>query len=322
MENASYTSIKGIASAFDSVRSLGKLLAPEDLTYLTEVSEDISPPEVLIHLSCMATYTPSIPLLAQKLLNLIGKSNLIMGGPDNCCGELHRLAQRPDLEKQTAKVSMHEFGRSKPVRVVSICPDCVQVFLSSRVGRMKYQYGAIASLFSEYMPLFEKHMKPLNMKVVLHTHSVNDEAVADAAEMRKIIERIPGLEIIESEKAHGPGIHCQTAFPMQPADRLVMYEEADRLGAQAIVVPYHSCYRQHCAAELNHKVKVFHYLHLLAMSMGVGFVEEFKKVRLFNDIDLSMRYLTPKIEEYGLDADVVRAQVIKSIYANVVPEKH
>jgi Fe-S oxidoreductase len=304
----SYTAI------FETVRGVGSLLAPDDFKYLTEIPEGTPASRLVIHLSCMAHYTPHIPLLAQRILEKIGLSVLIVGGPENCCGELHKHFQDTDLEIQTAKTAMFGFRRAKPVKVLSICPDCDELFRKHQVDRQPYQHSNISELFLEHLDALRAKMRPVKMRVIPHFHNVNEARQADARNMLEILRSIPGVELIEAQHALGPGIHCQTLHPMPAEDQQRMFAEAQELGADAIVVPYHSCYRQHCKMQLSYPVNVHHYFNLLALALDIPFTEPFKELRLLGDVDAVINALRPKIEKFGYDEKLVRAQVSRAIF--------
>jgi hypothetical protein len=304
----SYTGI------YETVRTIGRLLQPDELQYLTEMPLHGAESELVIHLSCMAHYTPHVPLLAQKILEKAGQRALIVGGPENCCGELHKHFQEHDLEKQMAKVVMLGFRRAKPRKVVSICPDCSDVFAAHGVERYPYQHRNISELFLEHLERLKAAMRPVNLRVVAHFHTVNEARQGDARNMMTLLRAVPGLEILEAEHALGPGNHCQTLHPMAPADQERMFQEARRLGADALVVPYHSCYRQHCKMQLRHGVAVHHMFNILALALDIPFAEPFKELRLLDDVDAVMERLRPRIERYGYDEKTVRAQVQRAIF--------
>lgn len=135
MSRLSYSTI------FETVRGVGNLLAPEGFAYLTEIPEGAPDSQLVIHLSCMAHYTPHIPQLARDILQEIGLDCIIVGGPENCCGELHKHFRDTDLEKKTARIAMAGFARAKPHTVLSICPDCDQMFADHGVARLGYRHG-------------------------------------------------------------------------------------------------------------------------------------------------------------------------------------
>jgi len=307
-QRPSYTNI------YETVRGIGRLLAPEGFQYLTEIPETGSESPLVIHLSCMAHYTPHIPLLAQRILQKLGLDALIVGGPENCCGELHKHFKDHDLEKQTAKFVMSGFRRAKPRKVVSICPDCDEVFAAHGVQRYPFAHTNISDLFIEHLDRLKADMRPVKLKIVPHFHTINDARKRDAENMMMILRSVPGLEILEAHHALGPGIHCQTLHPMPAADQQRMFEEARALGADALVVPYHSCYRQHIKMQLKHGVAVHHMFSILAMALDIPFTEPFKEMRLLDDVDLVLEALRPRIRQYGYDENLVRTQIQRAIF--------
>jgi cysteine-rich protein len=302
------------ATIFETVRGVGNLLAPEGFSYLTEIPADAPHSQLVVHLSCMAHYTPHIPLLAQQILQKIGLDCLIVGGPENCCGELHKHFKDHDLEKQAAGIAMHAFRRAKPAKVVSICPDCDEVFSAHHVERQPYSHTNISDLFIEHLDRLGRDMRPVDMRVIAHFHTINPARQRDAHNMMRILSTVPGLAIVEARHALGPGIHCQTLHPMPPADQERMFAEARDLGADAIVVPYHSCYRQHCKMQLKYGVEVHHMFNILAMALGITFSEPFKEMRLLDDVDAVVAALRPRIERLGYDEKVVRAQIARAVF--------
>jgi hypothetical protein len=150
--------------------------------------------------------------------------------------------------------------------------------------------------------------------VILHYHTKDEMRARDAHNILRLIEAIPGIEILDAPKAHGPGFHCQTVAPM-PADATAeMFEQAKSMGADYLVVPYHSCYRQHCKGQLKYGVEVQYYLGLVAMALGIPFEEKFKELRLLDSVDLAMERLRPRIQELGHKEEDVRKYVQGVIY--------
>lgn len=299
---------------FETVRTVGALLAPDDFEYVTEIPSDAPDTEFLIHLSCMAHYVPQIPLLAQQILKTLGRDCLIVGGPENCCGELQKVKGDHDLERQAARTAMSGFRRVRPRRVLSLCPDCSDVFRTQGIQRYPYEHANLSALFVEFIDELKAQMQPVDMGIVAHFHTVNEHRQSDADNMLAILRAIPGLRVLDAEHALGPGNHCQTLHPMPPEDQARMFAEARDLGADALVVPYHSCYRQHCKMELQYGVPVHHYLNILAMALGIPFSEPFKEMRLLDSLDAVVDALRPKIDRLGYDESLARAQIARAVF--------
>ena len=262
----------------------------------------------------MAHYTPHIPLLGQRILQRIGLDCVIVGGPENCCGTLHEHFDDKDLAKTSVKIAVTGFRRLKPRKVVSICPDCDEIFAEYAGDRLPFEHSNISSLFIEYLGVLKEHMQPVPMRAIAHVHRVNASRQTDANNMLTILRAIPGLELIEAPHSGGPGQHCQTLHPMSDEDQLVMFEEARSLGAETLIVPYHSCYRQHCKMQISHGVEVHHYFSILAKSLGIPFEEPFKTLRLMDDMEAALDALRPRIEGLGYDQEEVRSYLARTVY--------
>lgn len=301
-------------SAFESNRALGRLLAPDDFTWETELPLRARHVPLILHLSCNAHYTAFIPYIAQQILKQLGLDFIILGGPENCCGALHTHLGDGDLEEEIATKALLGFRRARPKRVLSICPDCDEVFAKHRLKDSPFHHSNISELFIEHLEVLKARMRPVDRRVVVHFHDINQSRQADADRMLTILKAIPGLEILPAKHTHGPGIHCQTLHPMSPEDQARMFAEAKELGAHAVVVPYHSCYRQHVKMQLRYGVETHHYFNLLAMSLGIAFQEPFKELRLLDDVDAVMTALRPKIDAMGYRVEVIRPFVERAIF--------
>jgi len=301
-------------SVFENVRVLGRLLAPDDLTWMTEVPDGAPAMPFVLHLSCMAHYTPHIPYIAQQVLRKIGVDCPILGGPENCCGTLHHHLGDADFATQTARIGISGFRRAHPLTVLSICPDCDEAFGREMPKRKPFHHSNVSELFIAHLDRLEPMMRPLKRRVVLHVHDHNDARRRDAANVETLLRAIPGVEILPAERHRGHGAHCQILEPMPPDEQEAMFAEASALGADTIVVPYHSCYRQHLKLELRHPVKVEHYLSILAAALGIEVEERYKQLRLLDDVDRTVEALRPRFEALGYEAEQIRPLVEWAIY--------
>jgi heterodisulfide reductase subunit D len=301
-------------TAFEAARTLGTLFSPEGFTWETELPPRAKHVPLLIHISCNAHFTTFIAYIAQEILKKLGLEFAVVGGPENCCGSIQKNIGDTDLEADVATKAQLGFNRAKPRKVLSICPDCDDVFSEYPLQARSFEHSNISDLVIEYLDRLKPMMKPVDKRVIVHYHDVSPSRVKDTERMTAILGAIPGIEILPATRAHGPGIHCQTVHPMAPADQAAMFEEAKALRADALVVPYHSCYRQHIKMQLEHGVPTEHYFCLLAQALGIEYDEPFKRYRLVNDIDTVMDMLRPKIERFGFDEALVRIFVDRAVF--------
>lgn len=304
----SYTAV------FDNVRILGRLLAPDGLTWTTELPPDGPELPFILHLSCMAHYTPHVPFIAQRILEKMGIPCPILGGPENCCGTIHEHLGDPALAKQAARIGIAGFRRAKPVTVLSVCPDCDEAFGAHMPKSKPFHHSNISELFVTHLDRLRSLMHRLDRRIVLHIHDHNEARTRDAANIEAILRAIPGVEILPATRRRGPGAHCQILAPMAKTDQEAMFEEAVALGADTLVTPYHSCYRQHLKMELRYPIRVEHYLSILGAAVGVVVEEKYKQLRLLDDVDKSVEALRSKFEPLGYTAAEIRPLVEWAIY--------
>lgn len=301
-------------TAFEAARTLGQLFSPEGYTWETELPVRAKHVPLIIHISCNAHFTTFIAYIAGEILKRLDLEFVAVGGPENCCGSIQKNMGDPDLEADVATKAQLGFNRAKPRKVLSICPDCDDVFAEYPLQAASFVHANISDLVVEYLDALKPKMKPVNKRVVVHFHDVSPSRVKDTERVMTILKAIPGLEILPARLAHGPGIHCQTVHPMAPHDQAAMFAEARALEADALVVPYHSCYRQHIKMQLDYGVETEHYFGLLAEALDIPFEEPFKEYRLTNDLETVMGMLRPKIERFGYDEDLVRIYVDRALF--------
>lgn len=300
--------------AFEGARALGRLLSPEDLKWEIELPLRGRETPLILHISCNAHATLFVVYIAKKVLEKLGLEFIIMGGPENCCGSIHKNLGDGDLQEEVATKALLGFRRAKPRTVLSVCPDCDDVFSLYPLKSQGFRHSNISELFVEHLDALKPHMRRINRKVVFHAHNVSPARVRDCNNALAVLNAIPGLKILPARRSGGPGIHCQTVHPMPPDDQAAMFEEAKSLGADALVVPYHSCYRQHVKMQLKYGVETHHFFSLLAMSLGIEFEEPFKQLRLLDDMDVVMETLKPRILAAGYDLDTVRPFLQRAIF--------
>jgi Fe-S oxidoreductase len=300
---------------FERTRVLGNVVAPMDLDFVTEPPMGMKGEAVILHISCQVHNVPHIPSLAQKIMRALGISFTTLGGPENCCGAFHWHFGDEDMEKQVANISLSAFRRLRTKKVLSLCPDCDYSF-GRYVGKQHaFEHQNISQIFVEHLDALKALMKHrVEKRVILHYHANDELRRRDAQNIELLMRAVPGLQIVAAESSMGPGFHCQTIAPMLAEDAARMFEEAKTLGADHLIVPYHSCYRQHCKAQLEYGVEVQYYLALIAQAMGITYEERFKELRLLDSVDRAMERLRPRIRELGYSEDEVRSYVQSVIY--------
>lgn len=299
---------------YERTRVLGSVIQPKDLHFRTELEPGETAEPLILHISCQVINVPHVAYLAQKIMQKMGLTFTTLGGPENCCGAYQWHFGDLDLEKQIAKISLNAFKRSTARTVVSICPSCDDSFGRHKVPAHDFRHCNIADIFVERLDELKTMFKPVPCRIVHHDHDVDEIRRRNGGNVRKVLEAIPGVEILPTKKHMGPGIGCQSVAPMPAEDTAAMFQEAADLKADYLVVPYHSCYRQHCKMQLQYGVEVEHYLSIMAKSLGIPYEEKFKELRLLDSVDKAVERLRLRIQELGYKEEEVRKYVAAVIY--------
>ncbi len=213
------------------------------------------------------------------ILRMLGFDAQPAGGPDYCCGTVKdaNLTAADGMAKRTVT----KFNDLRRDRVVAWCPSC-HTHMTYFMGRayetdfsLTYFVDLLYECRGELAPLL-KH--PVPMRVLLHKHVGFNDKVAVNAKVPALLRLIPGIEVVEDGYA-APGYMCAllAAVPAAMAD---MIHDTLRVAgthrADAIVTVFHQCYRELCGLETAAGPKVFNYVHLLARSMGLAYIDEYK----------------------------------------------
>lgn len=213
------------------------------------------------------------------ILRLLGIDAQAAGGPDYCCGTSKDANQTAaDGMARRTVTKFNDMGRE---RVVAWCPSC----LTHMTDFMSHAYKPEFSLTYLVDVLYEqraalavllKHQVP--MRVLLHQHVGFNDQVEVNVKVPALLRLIPGVEVVEDGYA-APGYMCSllTAVPaaMEDMNRETLRRVAMHR-ADAVVTVFHQCYRELCGLEAHAGTKVFNYIHLLAQSIGLQYVDEYK----------------------------------------------
>jgi len=301
-------------TVFERTRVLGDVIKPDGLEFRTELEPDETSEELVLHISCQVLNVPHVPFIAQRIMARLGLAFTTLGGPENCCGAYHWHFGDLDFERQVAKISLNAFAKAKARRVLSLCPSCDDSFGSHKAKNHSFQQCNVSEIFVEKLPQLAATMQPVRKRIVLHDHQADETRRRNSENILNILSAVPGLEILPARKAEGPGIGCQSVAPMPRESTVAMFEEARELGADMIVMPYHSCYRQHCKMQLEFGVDVQHYLEILACALDIPFENKFRELRLLDDVDKAVQLLRPRIHKLGYREEDVRRYVQAVVY--------
>src|SRR5579884_1331995 len=159
------------------------------------------PPDFVFYTGCNVLKTPHIALLALDIMDALGVTYRVMGGPAHCCGIIQLRAGDTEVSGRQALSSLAKLAEGK-TGVISWCASCHQQFTETTLPAVERMTGArpfemtpfmlfLQSRFAQLRPLL-KH--PVPLRVALHKHP-GIKGVVEAA--TALLAMVPGIELVE-----------------------------------------------------------------------------------------------------------------------------
>src|SRR5215510_14037091 len=160
------------------------------------------PPDVVFYTGCNVLKTPHIALLALDIMDAVGVSYHVMGGPTHCCGVVQMRTGDVEGSGRFGESTMDKLAKSKSGLVLAWCPSCLVQFNeftlptleragSTRPFEMTPFILFLRSRLEDLRPLMRK---PVSVRVALHRHTGVPGAMEAAAE---ILASVPGVELVD-----------------------------------------------------------------------------------------------------------------------------
>ena len=300
------------------VRVLSRMqLPPEVLRRFRGDGPAESPPEVVFYTGCNVLKTPHIVLLALDILDALGTSYRVMGGPGDCCGVLQFRTGDLDASGRIAYRTIDRFAATGAGKVLAWCPTCtIQIgenVLPGRSGTPAYDLEAFVVYLAGQLDRLRPLMRhPVRKRVGLHEHP-GVAGVCDSA--IRILRAIPGLEYVELAQPQ-VGYMCNTLQPLPAFKREVhrgILEAAAEARVDALAGVYHACHRELCTHEAEWPFEVVNFLELIGEAMGIRRADSFKRLKKMQDTDAILADVLDLVERHGLALEEVRAVIEKEL---------
>jgi Fe-S oxidoreductase len=311
-------------SHFGNVRTISELLRdPKERNWLTTMPREPEHHKYVVWLGCSITRTAHIADTLNDVLRYLDADFVALGGPSNCCGIVHNGQGDKAVADNMLRKTVSKFDAFTPEKMLNWCPSCnteLKRLSPEDMTETTKGRGSVTTFLGDNVDrLALSHSVP--MKVAIHSHGGTPDEDGDGAAVRKILARIPGLEIVDMDPVTKYEHHCSDAnVRLHGKDVYVAsfhdwIAETKRQGATHIVTVYHSCHRQMLLTQMafpeNERIEVVNYLTLIARSLGLEEREDtFARFSKSGDIDAMMSELTPKLEGLGLDEARARKSLV------------
>jgi Fe-S oxidoreductase len=285
-----------------------------------------TPPDFVFYTGCNVLKTPHIALLALDIMDALGVTYQVLGGPSHCCGVVQMRTGDVATSGRFAEATMDKLARSKSGQVVSWCPSCHTQFTETTLPTVEKTRGAKPFEMTPFMLFLRSgldRLKPLlrqrvEMRVALHRHP-GIKGVVEAAE--DILQAVPGVDLVDLKQ---PAVGMMSNyFRALPAYRRELQKNeldaAERAGVDALVALYHADHRELCAHERDYPFRVMNILEIVGASMGLHREDHFKRLKVMQDIAAIAADCGDLIARHGLDPAATRAAIAAMIEEQPLP---
>jgi heterodisulfide reductase subunit D len=283
-------------------------------------SDPGEPPDFVFYTGCNVLKTPHIALLALDIMDALGVTYHVMGGPTHCCGIVQMRPGDTETSGRMAENTMDKLASSKTGKVLSWCPSCHVQFTETTLPTVERARGAKPFEMTPFMLFLREHLDRLRpllrqrvpMRIALHRHP-GIAGVVEAAET--ILRAIPGVELIDLQQpAVGLMSNYFRALPDYRRQLQKQELEACRdAGVDALVAVYHADHRELCAHERDWPFRIMNLLEIVGLSMGLHHDDHFKRLKKLQDADAIVAECQDLAARHGLNMetarDVVRAML-------------
>ena len=284
------------------------------------------PPDFVFYTGCNVLKTPHIALLALDIMDTLGITYEVMGGPTHCCGIVQMRAGDVATSGRVAEGTLDKLAHSKSGQVLSWCPSCQVQFAETTLPTIEKTRGAKPFEMTPFTLFIRKNLDRLRphlrervpMRIALHRHP-GIPGVVEAAQ--DILRSVPGIEIVDLGQ---PAVGLQAnSIRVLPAYRRQLQEQelkaAAAAGVDALVAVYHSDHRELCAHERDWPFRIMNMYEIVGASMGLHRDDHFKRLKMMQDADAILADCRDLVEAHGLDVEITRAAIVAMLDEQPAP---
>jgi heterodisulfide reductase subunit D len=284
------------------------------------------PPDVVFYTGCNVLKTPHIALLALDIMDALGVTYRVMGGPSHCCGIIQTRTGDLDTAGRFTANTMDKLARSKSGLVLAWCPSCLVHFNEVTLPTVERSRGTKPfdmTPFIGFLGTQIERLRPLlkervDMRIALHRHPGAAGVVAAA---EAVLAAVPGIEVVDlKQPAVGLMSNYLAALPAYKRElQLNELEAARAASVDALVTIYHADHRELCAHERDWPFQVMNILEIVGASMGLAHEDSYKRLKIKQDVDAILADCADLAARHGLSTATARVVVQAMLDDQPVP---
>jgi len=281
-------------------------------------------PDFVFYTGCNLLKTPHIALLALDIMDALGVSYQVMGGPTHCCGIGQLRTGDSATSANMAETTMRKLARSG--QVLTWCASCHVQFTEVMLPAHERQFGSRPFEMTPFMRYLGERIEDLRpllrlrvpMRAALHRHPGIPSVVEAAI---KLLTAVPGIELVDlNQPAVGLMSNALRTLPdYKKKLQLQELEAAREAGIDALIAVYHVDHRELCAHERDWPFQVLNVLEVIGASMGLAHPDQYKRLKLLQDVDLIMAECRELLANHGIAEEAARASIKAMLDEQPVP---
>jgi Fe-S oxidoreductase len=271
-------------------------------------------PDFVFYTGCNLLKTPHIALLALDIMDALGVSYQVMGGPTHCCGISQLRTGDAATSANVAETTMNKLARSG--QVLSWCASCHVQFTEVMLPAHERQRGSRPFEMTPFMRYLGERLDdlrpllrtPVPMRVALHRHP-GIAGVVEAA--TALLAAVPSVKLVDlGQPAIGLMSNSLRTLPdYKKKLQLAELEAARAAGVDALVTIYHPDYRELCAHERDWPFQILNLLDVVGASMGLAHHGHYKRLKILQDADLILAECRERLARHGIAEDAARISI-------------
>jgi Fe-S oxidoreductase len=276
-------------------------------------------PDFVFYTGCNVLKTPHMALTALDIMDALGVTYRVMGGPTHCCGVVQLRTGDTEVSGRVATNSLDKLAEGK-TGVISWCASCHVQFTENTIPAIEKVRGSrpfemtpfmlfLKTRFEDLRPMLKN---PVRLRIALHKHP-GVKGVVEAG--TELLLMVPGIEIVD---LHQPEVglmsNALNALPdYKRGLQLAELEAAEAAGIDALVAIYHVDHRELCAHERDWPFRIINILDIVGASMGLHHDDHFKRLKIMQDADAIVADCKDMIAAYRIDPAFAREVVVKAM---------
>lgn len=299
-------------SMMDIVRSL-QMRDSEINWYQGSIPDGVEADLVLM-LGCNIMRTPHLAHAGVEVIRRIGFNVQAIGGSAYCCGTTG-FGTHNQMSEKTTLGTFGAFAKFSPERVLTSCPSCYHHFndYTNDIIEHDYEMAHTTHFLAENVErVAAAIVKPLKKRIAIHEHGALGSEAPIVPDVKKVLEVIPGLELVEIEQ-FPYGYQCGPILGANPeakrAAQRKVCEEAAKAKVDMLVTIHQSCEREFCTADKYYPFESKALIILLAEAMGLEYENRYKQFKIAADTDQIMWQARDYAADSGYRVERIKAAI-------------